>query len=285
MTAQDGWISYAADYGDVTEPVGTAYEYEDRYSSLLLSAAENGTLRELVPSDGQLDSVRRFLLTIGTNSHILFDVRRDTLALLTWTRVENGSVKEERSLTPGEFAQEGETFMVQWNQARTVIYHVLDQGEEVAVVGVKIPQISVFNLEMPEGWNWFFADAALTEEVGRWYQVPPGDTDVIRWTDNRDPAERPAAPAPAPAEETPAEEIPPAGQTENPPEEQPDGGTSSEGDSSWSDWFYEEPAPDDGGGWEDSSWEGNDGWEDDGGWEGNGEGEGLFPEVPLGTWD
>jgi len=79
---------------------------------------------------------------------------------------------------------------------------VLDAGNEIALIRIRIPRGGPLRLEMPDGWNWFFLDKALTEAAPSWIQVTAGEEDAELWVDNRDPATRPAQPAepPKPAE-------------------------------------------------------------------------------------
>ncbi|MBE6726869.1 MAG: hypothetical protein E7576_17030 [Ruminococcaceae bacterium] len=251
MKAEDGWTSYVASYGDVVKNPDAAYAHDDAVTSLLENALKSGALKELVPvNGGNGTGDRMFYVPLGEERYIRITADRDTLALRSRQTVDEGAVEEETRFYYGVFA--GEDFLAPWDSVRIAAFHVLNEGTEVAFIRVRIPQSAAFRLEMPDGWDWFFRDARLSDEVTGWIQVPAGDGDTELWTDNRDPATRPAV---EPAEPEPTVQEP----------AEPEAPQSTDGPEAPQSADEPEPSP-----WEpdgnDSGWENGtdpDGWPDD----------------------
>ena len=191
MKAEDGWTSYVASYGDIVKNPEAAYGHDDAVASLFEDALKSGTVRELVPlNGGTVAGERLFYVPLGEEKYIRFTADAETLALRARQTVNEGAVEEETLIHYGVFA--GDEFLEPWDLTRTAAFHVLNEGTEVAFIRVRIPKSASLRLEMPDGWDWFFRDARLSDEVTGWIQVPSGEDDAELWTDNRDPATRPA---------------------------------------------------------------------------------------------
>lgn len=202
MKAEDGWTSYTASYGDVVRNPDAAYSHDDAFSAVLTESLNGGTLRELIPQGGGTGD-REFIVASDARRYIRFTLDRSTLAVRLWQSVSDGTVTAERRFFYGVFA--GEDFLIPWDLTRTAAFHVLDAGNEIALIRIRIPRGGPLRLEMPDGWNWFFLDKALTEAAPSWIQVTAGEEDAELWVDNRDPETRAAEPSEPPRTEEPGE--------------------------------------------------------------------------------
>ena len=128
-------------------------------------------------------------------------VLRDSLAVVSAQTVEDGEITFELRTYFGRKPESG--FAGLFSSTRSAVYHVLNGGEQVALVQMNVPKTIPFRFDLPSGWEWFYSDKNLANSVDRWYQVPPGEADVELWADNRDPSTLPPPPA---VEEGPAEE-------------------------------------------------------------------------------
>lgn len=198
MKAEDGWTSYTASYGDVVRNPDAAYSHDEAFSSILTESLNGGVLRELIPQGGGTGD-REFIVPADARRYTRFTLDRSSLALRLWQSVSDGTVTAERRFFYGVFA--GEDFLMPWDFTRTASFHVLSAGDEIALIRIKIPRNAPLRLEMPEGWNWFFLDTALTETAPSWTQVAMGSEDAELWVDNRDPANRTVEPSEPPAPE------------------------------------------------------------------------------------
>ena len=198
MKAEDGWTSYTASYGDVVKNPDAEYAHDDAIAALLSDALKKGTLRELIPQGGAAGD-RQFCVVLDGGKSVRFTADRESLALRSWQTLTDGAVTGQRDFFYGVFA--GEDFMKPWDHTRTAAFHVLNAGDEVAFIRIRIPQGASLRMEMPDGWNWFFLDEALSEAAPSWIQVTAGDEDTELWVDNRNPETRTAEPSEPPAPE------------------------------------------------------------------------------------
>ena len=193
------YITYAV-YNDVVKGLGAAAVYERFRSDLFTVDWKDGVLLE--PDEGD-ELERHFLVGLTGTRFVRMTVLRDSLAVVSLQVVENGETVAERRTFFGRKPEGG--FPDLWRNTRTAVYHVLNNGTQVAEITMNVPKTAPFRLDLPTGWNWFYADAGLRTSVDRWYQVPPAETNAELWADNRDPSTLPPPEEPKTEEPKPVE--------------------------------------------------------------------------------